>query len=197
MPPDTRRVLDLGCGRGTLARRLAALPSRPTVDAVDRDSAMVRVARRQSSPVRWLQADAVTHLLAHPDTYDAICSVAVLHHLPLTETLTAAAGSLRPGGRLVLIALPRSDLRRDLAVQLLAAAAHRAVAAGLLLRQRLTGRDHRLAVEQAADDDDGMPTAAAPLALREVRRAARAVLPGARVRRLLFWRYALVWERPA
>ena len=29
-----------------------------------------------------------------------------------------------------------------------------------------------------------------------VRRRAAAVLPGVRVRRLLFWRYLLVWRRP-
>jgi hypothetical protein len=34
------------------------------------------------------------------------------------------------------------------------------------------------------------------LTVREVRRRAAAVLPGARVRRLLFWRYLLVWQRP-
>jgi len=28
-------------------------------------------------------------------------------------------------------------------------------------------------------------------------RAAAAVLPGARVRRLLFWRYLLTWTKPA
>ena len=33
------------------------------------------------------------------------------------------------------------------------------------------------------------------LSVGEVRRAAAEVLPGARVRRLLFWRYALVWRK--
>jgi hypothetical protein len=45
-------------------------------------------------------------------------------------------------------------------------------------------------------DDDGMPVVAPVLTVREVRRQAQHELPGARVRRLLFWRYLLEWSRP-
>ncbi|WP_141233666.1 hypothetical protein [Geodermatophilus saharensis] len=42
----------------------------------------------------------------------------------------------------------------------------------------------------------GMPVRDPGLTVREVRRRAAAVLPGVRVRRSVFWRYALVWRRP-
>jgi hypothetical protein len=35
-----------------------------------------------------------------------------------------------------------------------------------------------------------------PLTTREVAKQAAAVLPGVRVRRLLFWRYLLIWHKP-
>jgi hypothetical protein len=35
-----------------------------------------------------------------------------------------------------------------------------------------------------------------PLTTREVRRHATTTLPGAQVRRLIFWRYLLLWKRP-
>jgi hypothetical protein len=35
------------------------------------------------------------------------------------------------------------------------------------------------------------------LTTREVRQHATTTLPGARVRRLVFWRYLLLWKRPA
>jgi hypothetical protein len=42
----------------------------------------------------------------------------------------------------------------------------------------------------------GMPVVMdPPLTTREAARVAAAVLPGARVRRLLFWRYLLIWEK--
>lgn len=46
-------------------------------------------------------------------------------------------------------------------------------------------------------DDDGMPVASPELTTRQVREQAQALLPGARVRRLLFWRYLLEWDRPS
>ncbi|WP_059018527.1 hypothetical protein [Mycobacterium sp. M26] len=36
----------------------------------------------------------------------------------------------------------------------------------------------------------------APMTTRALDRLARQVLPGATVRRLLFWRYLLVWHKP-
>lgn len=44
--------------------------------------------------------------------------------------------------------------------------------------------------------DDRMPVVGPELTLQPVRRQAQSVLPGARVRRLLFWRYLLEWNRP-
>jgi hypothetical protein len=39
------------------------------------------------------------------------------------------------------------------------------------------------------------PTRPADMTFPEIAREARAVLPGARLRRRLFWRYTLVWHR--
>lgn len=92
------------------------------------------------------------------------------------------AAALRPGGVLAAVALPRVELPRELAIELVAVPAHNLVA--------LT-RCHR---HEATHDQ--MPVADPQLPVREVRRRAAAVLPGVRVRRLLFWRYLLVWTKP-
>ena len=42
-----------------------------------------------------------------------------------------------------------------------------------------------------------MPVFDPPLTTRQVRQHAAVTLPGARVRRLIFWRYLLLWKRPA
>ena len=43
-----------------------------------------------------------------------------------------------------------------------------------------------------------MPVVSDPeLTTRQVRRQASALLPGAQVRRLVFWHYFLVWHKPA
>ena len=48
VPRDAIRVLDVGCGAGTLARRLASRVQR--VDAVDRSAAMVAAAAHAAPP---------------------------------------------------------------------------------------------------------------------------------------------------
>ena len=96
VPAGAERVLDVGCGAGTLARSLAARVRH--VDAVDRSPVMVARAReRVPANVRVHLADALTVEL--PDgAYDAVLSSAVLHHLRLDEALPRMASWLRPGG---------------------------------------------------------------------------------------------------
>jgi SAM-dependent methyltransferase len=183
LPPRCERVLEVGCGAGDLAAVLAGRAA--SVDAVDRSPEMVALARaRVPSNVRVVRADALD-LALPPGGYDAVVSSAVLHHVPLAEALRHLSAAVRPGGVLAAVALPRTDLPRELPVEALAVVAHRAVGVGRLLRGR---RDVAT---------PGMPVRDPELTVREVRAHSRVVLPHVRVRRLLFWRYLLVWRRPA
>ncbi|WP_197029111.1 bifunctional 2-polyprenyl-6-hydroxyphenol methylase/3-demethylubiquinol 3-O-methyltransferase UbiG [Blastococcus sp. URHD0036] len=190
LPRSCGRVLEVGCGAGALAVRLAARADH--VDAVDSSAAMVAAARaRAPSNVRVLHDDVLALELA-PGSYDAVVSLTALHHLPLEPALRHLAAALRPGGVLAVVALPAKDLPRELPVELAAAAAARLV--GLALAAgRVLGWHGRRSGDPASA---GMPVRDAELTVREVRRRAAEVLPGVRVRRLLFWRYSLVWHRP-
>ncbi|MGR7024039.1 class I SAM-dependent methyltransferase [Geodermatophilus sp. URMC 62] len=183
LPPRCDRVLEVGCGAGDLAVLLAERAAR--VDAVDRSPEMVALARaRVPATVRVVEADVLA-LELPAGGYDAVVGVSSLHHLPLEEALRCLGAAVRPGGVLAMVALPRRDLPRELPVEAVAAVLHRAVGVERLLRR--SPRPERT---------PGMPVREPELTVREVRRRARAVLPGVRVRRLLFWRYALVWHRP-
>jgi hypothetical protein len=91
------------------------------------------------------------------------------------------------------VALPRADLPRELGVELAAAVTHAALGLGFAALRPLTGADlFRPEATHAA-----MPVAEPDLTVRQVRAEATRLLPGVRVRRLLFWRYLLLWRRPA
>jgi 2-polyprenyl-3-methyl-5-hydroxy-6-metoxy-1,4-benzoquinol methylase len=189
LPLHCERILDVGCGTGEFAVQLAELADH--VDALDRSPEMIRAARaRVPANVTCIETDLLRGRV--PDErYDAITSISALHHLPLAEALPRLSAALRPGGVLVATALPRTDLPRELPIELAALLAQGvrglALAGGRLVRGEPLRSEY---------DHPEMPILGPSLTTREVRREAEALLPGAQVRRLLFWRYLLVWRKP-
>jgi SAM-dependent methyltransferase len=191
MPQHCQRVLDAGCGAGAFAAQLAQRSEQ--VDALDRSAAMIEEAKRRTpGNVNCVLAD----ILAGPlpgKNYDVIFSISALHHMPLQDSLLVLAAALRPGGVLAAIALPRRDLRHELPAEIAGAAGHRLLGA-MFLAKRSLGRSGGFATDSARP---AMPVVMdPPLTTREVASQAAAVLPGVRVRRLLFWRYLLTWQKP-
>jgi SAM-dependent methyltransferase len=187
LPRRCEPVLDVGCGAGAFAARLADRVEH--VDAVDKAATMIEAARRRApANVTYIHAD-VLKLSLPADHYDAIVSITALHHVPLAAALRHLASALRPGGVLAAVVLPRSDLPREAPIETVAAAANRVFAA-----LKATGRGdwYRLEPIHAI-----MPTVVdPPLTTRRAREVAAATLPSSQVRRLLFWRYLLLWRRP-
>ena len=137
------------------------------------------------------EADAMTVDLPSGG-YDAVVGMSSLHHLPLAPALERMAGWLRPGGVLALIALPRTDLPLDAPVEAAAVLGHRVLGTVWATGRWVTGRP----LFAHGAEVGLMPVREPELTTREVRATASAVLPGARVRRLVFWRYLLTWTGP-
>jgi len=106
------------------------------VDALDRSAKMIEEARRRTPDnVNCVLADVLADVPADSlpgKDYDAILSISALHHMPLQDALPVLAAALRPGGVLAAIALPRPDVRRELPVEIVAAAGHRLLGAMFL-----------------------------------------------------------------
>ena len=105
VPNNCQNALEIGCGTGSLARRLAERAQ--NVVAIDLSSEMIRVARSHSAEyqnLQFIQADAMSwdFPAAH---FDCIVTVATLHHLQLNEVVTKVKESTSGNGVLIIVDL--------------------------------------------------------------------------------------------
>jgi SAM-dependent methyltransferase len=198
VPRDAVTALDVGCGTGRFARRLAAVGLE--VDALDPSEQVITAARAVSEADKvarhpsFRQADATDAELPEGH-YDFISCLASLHHMPF-GTVATLRDALAPGGVLVVLGCyPERSLADrvwSLAAVPVNAAARLAVAAAEKVRPAApAGREPGAAPGVAPVK---APVARPAMPLGDIRREARVLLPGHRIHRLLFWRYLLVFR---
>ncbi|MFI7287448.1 class I SAM-dependent methyltransferase [Streptomyces anulatus] len=185
LPGRSARALDVGSGSGDLARLLASRAE--AVHGIDADPAIVDRARERTAPgvpVTFSVGDALEDVPS--GLYDAITCVATIHHMPLSDALTRFREHLAPGGTLLIVGLYCPQSRSDHLIDAVAIPSNIAMA---WIKNK--GRRASRPVAMTA------PTRPATTAFPDIVREARRALPGARLRRRLFWRYTLVWNQGA
>ncbi len=94
------RILEIGCGTGTLTELLLGRFPGAEIHAVDVAGAMIDVARKRldgRSPVRWHVADA--RCFRHEENFSLIVSSSALQWMtPVADTIKRLEGLLEPGG---------------------------------------------------------------------------------------------------
>lgn len=95
-PQPSERVLDLGCGEGTLTEKLVEAGC--AVVGVDGAAAMVEAARRRDLDARLMDGQR----LEFSAEFDAVFSNAALHWMPDPDAvIEGVRRALKPGGRFV------------------------------------------------------------------------------------------------
>ena len=187
LPSSFERGLDVGCGTGTFAHALAARAAQ--LDAIDVEPAVVDAARRnllQPPNIRWLTGDVLTSELPL-QAYDVVTAVASLHHLPLEQGLRRLADLVRSNGHLAVVGLARASSVRDHLPALATLPIDPVIGAWQAL-----GRKDRLLT-----DEPPVPLRDPITSVAEVAAAARQLVPGAALRRHMFYRYTLIWQKSA
>lgn len=178
LPDRCQSALDVGCGEGVLTRHLRRhVPHVVGID-VDERSISLAVQQSPSREIEYVIGDVLTHQFER-GSFDAVTSVATLHHLDAEAGLKRMAELVAPGGALVLVGLARSRLPQDL---------HWEVAAAVT---------HRLHVLRRGYWEHSAPKVwPPPLTFPQMQTLSAAVLPGAIFRRHALWRYSIVWMKP-
>ncbi|GLU49129.1 class I SAM-dependent methyltransferase [Nocardiopsis ansamitocini] len=191
VPVGAVRALDVGCGSGRFARRLARHVDQ--VDAFDASAEMVATARERTPPRLAIHYSVagLARFVPDPHGYDFIAAIASIHHMPLAESTARLRSMLAPGGVLAVCGLYRSNGIGDTAASVAALIPQWTTGAGLAVGRAVSG-----VVDPDRAGGPAMPVLDPETTLPRVRAVAAAHLPGARVRRLLFWRYLLTYRAP-
>ncbi|MCC7299793.1 MAG: methyltransferase domain-containing protein [Verrucomicrobia bacterium] len=105
------RILDIGCGTGTLTRDLAAaLTDKQTSLCTGLDAAekMIEIAKRKAAGIPNIHFDAaIAERLPYEDnSFDAAVSTFFFHHIHFAlkkKVLAETARVLKPGGRFIVV----------------------------------------------------------------------------------------------
>jgi 2-polyprenyl-3-methyl-5-hydroxy-6-metoxy-1,4-benzoquinol methylase len=177
VPAPCGHALDVGCGEGTLCRQLRRPV--PHVTGIDADERSIALARAHSGDdIEYIAGDFLTFPFEEL-SFDLITSVATIHHMDAPTALSRMRALLRPGGVLAILGLARSRYPQDLP---------RDLAGTLVDRFRRVGKTYW--------EHPSPKVWPPPLTYTEMRHLGLSLLPGAQFRRLLLWRYSLLWTKP-
>jgi ubiquinone/menaquinone biosynthesis C-methylase UbiE len=183
------RSLEIGCGAGAFSRLLAKRSE--SVLALDLSPRMIEIAKERSkdfSNVEYRVADAATREFPSEE-FDCIASIATLHHLPMEMMLAKMRDALKAGGTLIVLDLVRAEGISDALANVVALPVNGALRLARTGRLRPPRQLREAWAEHYRTDSY--------LTISEARKICADLLPGARVRKHLLWRYSVVWNKPA
>ena len=187
IPEHCEHALEIGCGTGEFSRLLAQCSEK--VLAVDLSPQMIRLAGERSQAYRnieFVMADVMIYPFSD-EQYDCIATISTMHHLPTEILLRRIKKILKPGGIFVCLDLYQHSTLMDWLFDAIS------FPLNILFRLIKTGRllppkEVRQAYAEHGKRDNY-------LTLRQIQQLAADILPGAIVRRHLFWRYSMIWHK--
>ncbi len=174
-----KRILDVGCGDGTLARFLGAADH--TVLGLDPSTVAIERANAQNTcdNVAFAQAAFESYDFGG-QVFDAVVFVASLHHMDMAEALAKAKTLLEENGVLIVVGLTKPSSLRDRLVE-----AARVVPSWVVSTAKKNVTSEELEIDVSYE----FPP------MDEVRRICGELLPGYAIRYGLHYRYLLTWEK--
>lgn len=186
LPIQGKTALDIGCGTGEFSRLLASRFDK--VFAIDLSPNMIAVARqrsRQFSNIDFQVADIMDWELPG-EQFDAVVSIATLHHLPIENLLPHLKAALKPGGKLVFLDLLESENLRDRLSDFITVPLN-------WLFQILKNTHHSPEMTDAMREHLCTDQY---LTFSQAHQIYTQLLKGAHVKKHLFWRYSMTWKKP-
>lgn len=187
LPKHLETCLDIGCGQGELSALLARRANK--VIGVDLSGRMIQRAQEENAlpNIEYICAN-ILEMNFEDNSLDVIITTATAHHLPFEWLLKFAKQKLKNSGVLVVLDLARAETLSDMILWGFAAIPN--VFINIIKNGRLHKDDpHSAAVWRKHGEHDTY------MSVNEIKALTTKYLPGALVKRKLFWRYILVWQK--
>jgi len=187
IPSKCKNALDIGCGTGSFARLLAERSDH--VLALDLSPISVELAKEHSKDydnVNYELAEVIAYDFPD-DHFDCIASVATFHHLPLEEMLIKIKKALRKNGVLMILDLYKFSGIGDVPVNMVA------IPMNIIMKRIKNNHIHESKEVQKAWE--GHDVLEHYLTIKDIRKICNSVIPGARIKRHIYWRYSIIWTK--
>ena len=187
VPSTCSESLEIGCGTGAFSRLLATRSNR--VLALDLSPNMIRIAEAQSAlypNIDFRVADVMNHDVG-AEQFDCIVSIATFHHLPAEEAILKIKRAVKVNGVLMLLDLFQAEGVLD--------TLRSGIALPASMGLRLLHGSRLIASQKVREAWARHGLNDSYLTLDQVRALCNNLLPGAEVRRHLFWRYSVIWKK--
>ncbi|MEN9916336.1 MAG: ubiquinone biosynthesis O-methyltransferase [Pseudomonadota bacterium] len=106
-----QEVIDIGCGGGILTETLAKQGAKVT--GIDKSSALIQVAKKHAEesllPIKYYLTDAESFAKSHSQSFDVVCCMELLEHVPDPCSLIQACSDLaKPGANIFFSTINRN-----------------------------------------------------------------------------------------
>jgi 2-polyprenyl-3-methyl-5-hydroxy-6-metoxy-1,4-benzoquinol methylase len=186
VPEGAGTCLDIGCGKGELSSMLARACAQVT--AVDLADGMIEKAKilHPAKNIDYICGN-ILDMEFEDESLDVIITTATAHHLPYEWMLEFAKRKLKKGGRLIILDLAKAHTLSDYALWSFAVIPN--VIINVIKNGAARAHGHSKAAWDKHCAHDSYMT------MGEIRAQTKKHIPGAYIKRKLFWRYVLVWEK--
>lgn len=122
------------------------------------------------------------------EKFDAIASIATLHHLPLIQLLPNLKATLNPSGKLVILDLVEYEYPKDIWLDIISIPLNLFFETFKNKKIKPTDEEIQAWKEHGLTDNY--------LTLSQAKQIFPSVLAKAKIRKHLFWRYSIAWQKP-
>jgi 2-polyprenyl-3-methyl-5-hydroxy-6-metoxy-1,4-benzoquinol methylase len=186
IPSHCNCILDVGCGTGELTKKLT--PYANEIIGIDVSENMLREAQKRNDheKIKYINISVEKYFEERDKKFDAIISIAALHHMHEEKIVELMKTKLTEKGILLLLDLVKSETVAEYVLSIVATLLNPLVMFIMSGWVKISKEEKEAWAGHFQYDKY--------LTIREVRKIVKNVLGKAKIKRHLFWRYSIVYS---